>query len=107
MGTNLISVIGEVSDEGKCQQLCQGDDLCSVYTYHQESAAPPQTCYLLTSVEAPVRECADDSCATGPPSCKGDSYCAFLDYGTASDGVMVTKDADREVTILRRAYRKS
>ena len=101
LGTNLISVIGEVADEAKCQQLCREEVLCAVYTYQ----GPLQTCYLLTGVEGPVRECADGSCFTGPPSCGGGSYCALVDSGTPTEGgVAVWPDlVEKEVTILRRA----
>ena len=52
-----------------------------------------------------TRECADGSCFTGPPSCEGGSYCAFVDSGTPTEGgVAVWPDlVEKEITILRRA----
>ena len=41
----------------------------------------PETCYLLTGLQDPIRECEGDpgnsTCATGLPNCEG-SLCAFL-----------------------------
>ena len=70
LGTNLITVIGDVSDEPTCKQSCQEEALCSAYTYHwANSTSSPKICYLLTTVGSPVRECADNTCATGLPDC--------------------------------------
>ena len=88
LGTNLISVIGDISDESACKQHCQEDDICSVYTYHRvNSTSSPETCFLLSAIGSPVKECMDNTCATGLPECQASAtICSYLDL---DEGVLV------------------
>ena len=78
LGSNLINVIDDVSDKETCDKLCQDEEICSVYTYHPANNPTfPETCYLLTEIQEPVRECMGDTCETGLPDCEG-NVCAFI-----------------------------
>ena len=106
VGANLISVIGDVSDESTCKQMCQEEAPCSVYTYHwANSTSSPKTCFLLTNIGSPVRECADNSCATGLPDCEGSApICSYLDDGGTiqEGGVNVTVgEGEKNIALLR------
>merc|ERR1719322_2236728 len=67
LGSNVISVVDNVSDESTCKQSCQENARCSVYTYRPANSG---TCFLLSSIGSPVKECADGTCVTGLPDCQ-------------------------------------
>ena len=104
LGTNLISVIGDISDESTCKQSCQEDDLCSVYTYHRvNSTSSPETCFLLSAIGSPVKECMDNTCATGLPDCQATSpICKYLDLdeGVIVEGALKI-EGEKDVALLR------
>ena len=37
LGSNIINVIEDVSDQETCDKLCQDEEECLVYTYHPAS----------------------------------------------------------------------
>ena len=102
MGSNLISVIDGVSDEETCDKLCQDEQMCMVYTYHPaNNPTLSETCYLLTALGEPIRECEGDTCVSGLPNCEG-SICAFLEGGIMNpqlQGVVVTGE-DKDIELL-------
>ena len=108
LGDNLLNVIGGVSDEETCDRLCQEEDGCSVYTYHPAvNPTFPETCYLLTALQDPVRECEGDpgntTCVTGLPNCEG-SLCTFLEGGNMfPNGILATEEGERQIELLREA----
>ena len=105
LGTNVISEINGVSEELTCKQMCQEEDLCSLYTYRRaNSTSSPETCYLLSSIGSPVAECADETCATGVPDCSGDSsFCAYLQDGVImQQGVKLTGRVGQETRPWRK-----
>ena len=105
LGANLISVIGDVSDETTCKQRCLEEGPCSVYTYHRaNSTSSPETCFLLTAVGSPVKECGDSTCVTGLPDCQVSSpICSYLDDDGVimEGGVKVTGGGEKNITLLR------
>ena len=102
LGSNLISVIDGVSDEETCDKLCQDEQMCMVYTYHPaNNPTLSETCYLLTALGEPIRECEGDTCVSGLPNCEG-SICAFLEGGIMNpqlQGVLVTGE-DKDIELL-------
>jgi hypothetical protein len=105
LGANLISVIGDVSDESTCKQRCLEEGTCSVYSYYwANSTSSPETCFLLTNVGSPVRECADSTCVTGLPDCEGsDPICSYLDDDGVimEGGVKITGVGEKKISFLR------
>lgn len=88
VGANFIDSIYNVADEKTCDELCQDEQNCTVYTYYPNNG--DQTCFLLTHLENPVNECFDNNCVTGLPNCEG-SICAFVKYGEMfPQGILVT-----------------
>ena len=89
-----------MSDEATCDQLCQDEQMCEVYTYHTANKPTlPETCYLLTSLGEPIRECEGDTCVSGLPNCEG-SICAFMEGGVKyPEGILVTGE-DKNIELL-------
>ena len=90
--SNLISEIDNVS-KGTCDTLCQDEETCGVYTYYPAGTLLPDgTCYLLTALGEPIRECEENSCVSGLPNCEG-SICAFIEGGVMfPEGILMTGD---------------
>ena len=103
LGSNLISVIDDVSEKEHCIESCRSEELCSMYTFHTaNSSTYPSTCFLLSAIGEPIMPCQEDSCQTGFPNCDVD-LCTFLDGGYVSpQGVLVTGgQQDRKIDLLR------
>ena len=100
VGSNWIRVIGDVSDESTCKQSCQEDALCSVYTYHPvNSKSSPETCFLLSALGSPVKECKDDECVTGLPDCQASApICNYLDDGEIVEGGVKVEGGGRKIS---------
>ena len=94
-------MIGDVLDEGTCDKLCQDEETCSVYTYHPaNNPTLPETCYLLTTIQGPIRECEGDTCVTGLPNCEG-NVCAYVDEGMMlPQGVLITDGGEKNIELL-------
>ena len=102
LGSNLVNIIDDISEELTCKLSCVEDPSCSVYTHHgANSTFSPETCFLLSGIAAPVRECVDDTCRTGLPDCPGFSICAYLEDGVVmKQGVMI-KEGEKNIDLLR------
>ena len=71
-----------------------------MYTYHPaNNPTLPETCYLLTALGEPIRECEEDTCVSGLPNCEG-SICAFLEGGVMyPQGISVTGE-EKNIELL-------
>ena len=66
IGLNNISTTLNVKSEEQCHSSCILEPRCEVYTYHSGfSLTNPNTCYLLSALEGPFKECEEDACVTG------------------------------------------
>ena len=100
LSSNLITVIDNVDSEEECDSSCVLEDQCAVYTFYRSNDSTyPSTCFLLTELGLPIRECEGETCVTGLPNCEG-SICAFLDGAvTYPQGILVTKE-DKNIELL-------
>ena len=103
LSSNLVNIVSDIPDDLTCKQSCAEDPSCSVYTYHRaNSTFSPETCFLLSDLAAPLRECVDDTCRTGLPNCTDFSICAYLDEEgfILEEGVMITNGSERQIELL-------
>ena len=102
LGANLVAVIDNVDSEEECDSSCVLEAGCALYTHHRNNDSTyPNTCFLLSALGEPVRECEDATCVTGLPNCEG-SVCAFIVGGIMfPQGVLVIeREEDVEVLTL-------
>ena len=77
-----------------------------MYTYHPAiNPTFPETCYLLSDLQEPIRECEGDqgntTCVTSLPNCEG-SLCTFLQNEMMfPNGILVTGEGEKEIELLR------
>ena len=100
LSTNLITVIDNVDSEEECDSSCVLEAQCTVYTFHRSNDSTyPRTCFLLTELGLPIRECEGETCVTGLPNCEG-SICAFIEKGLMfPQGVIVT-EGEKDIELL-------
>ena len=98
--SNLIAIITDVKDEKMCDDFCQIEQGCKVYTYHPVgSPTDSEYCYLLTTLEGPIIECQENACVSGLPNCEG-SVCTYIEGGVMfPDGIVVTGE-DKNIELL-------
>jgi hypothetical protein len=103
LGENLVGVLDDTAEESVCEASCLSEDACSFYTYHLPNAtAFPKTCFLLSSLEEPIRACDDGTCSTGSSSCES-TFCGIIDFNGAlhqSPGLMVNQTQDVAVVSI-------
>ena len=99
LGGNLVSVIDNVESEVMCDLSCRQEEQCAVYTFHRSNDTTyANTCFLLSALGEPIRECEADTCVTGLPNCEG-GICKYLDEGVMlPQGVLVT-EGERNISL--------
>ena len=100
LGANLVAVIDNVGSEEECDSSCQLEEQCAVYTFRRgNDSTYPNTCFLLSALGEPVRECEDATCVTGLPNCKG-SICAYVEGGIMFPQGMLVIIEEKDIELL-------
>ena len=72
---NLVAFLPHLGTELECRDACSSSQGCGYYTFYSlSSSSQPGSCFLLSSLQAPVQECTD--CRTGASQCA--DACMFL-----------------------------
>jgi len=101
IGDNLVSVHTKVDLEITCRQMCQDEMGCNFYSYYTMSDLYyPGTCFLLTSVEEPIKTSysnINSDFVTGSKDCGG---CLLITPGTNSPVTNVLLTEDKDVVVI-------
>ena len=95
--SNFVDLIGSVSDEYACKELCSDNSQCTVYTfYDSQDPVQPNVCVLLndSGLRGPVVPC--DHCVSGAGLCHVNQPCqvAVLTNGPMTQAIFAEEDME-------------